>query len=143
MRLLLVEDSARLRELLSESLRGADYPLDVVGTARDFSAAIASAEYDLLIIDLGLPDGDGLALIRELREAGNTTPVLVITARAAVDDRVAGLDSGADDYLVKPFNHTELLARVRALLRRPRALREPIVQVGNVAYNEKTGENSR
>ena len=140
MRLLLVEDSARLRELLSESLRGADYPLDVAGTARDFRAAIASAEYDLLIIDLGLPDGDGLTLIRELREAENTTPVLVITARAAVDDRVAGLDSGADDYLVKPFNHTELLARVRALLRRPRALREPIVQVGNVAYNEKTGE---
>ena len=133
MRLLLVEDSARLSELLSESLRGADYPLDVAGTARDFRAAIASAEYDLLIIDLGVPDGDGLTLIRELREAGNTTPVLVITARAAVDDRVAGLDSGADDYLVKPFNHTELLARVRALLRRPRALREPIVQVGNVA----------
>jgi len=140
MRLLLVEDSARLRELLSESLRAADYPLDVVGTARDFRAAIASAEYDLLIIDLGLPDGDGLALIRELREGGNTTPVLVITARAAVDDRVAGLDSGADDYLVKPFNHTELLARVRALLRRPRTLREPIVQVGNVTCNEKTGE---
>jgi len=140
MRLLLVEDSARLRELLSESLRGADYPLDIVGTASEFRAAIGSTDYDLLIVDLGLPDGDGLALIRQAREAGSTTPVLVITARATVDDRVAGLDGGADDYLVKPFNHTELLARVRALLRRPRALREPTVQVGNLVYSERTGE---
>ena len=140
MKLLLVEDSARLRDLLSESLRGADYPLDIVGTASDFRAAIGSTDYDLLIVDLGLPDGDGLALIRQAREAGSTTPVLVITARATVDDRVAGLDSGADDYLVKPFNHTELLARVRALLRRPRALREPTVQVGNLVYSERTGE---
>jgi len=140
MRLLLVEDSARLRELLSESLRGADYPLDIVGTASEFRAAIGSTDYDLLIVDLGLPDGDGLALIRQAREAGSTTPVLVITARATVDDRVAGLDGGADDYLVKPFNHTELLARVRALLRRPRALREPTLQVGNLVYSERTGE---
>jgi len=140
MRLLLVEDSARLRELLSESLRGADYPLDIVGTASEFRAAIGLTDYDLLIVDLGLPDGDGLALIRQAREAGSTTPVLVITARATVDDRVAGLDGGADDYLVKPFNHTELLARVRALLRRPRALREPTLQVGNLVYSERTGE---
>lgn len=140
MKLLLVEDSTRLRELFAERLRGADYALDVAATATEFRRAVASGPHDLFIVDLGLPDGDGLALIRELREADNSTPVLVITARATVDDRVAGLDGGTDDYLIKPFNHTELLARVRALLRRRRTLVEPTLQAGNLAYNEGTGE---
>jgi DNA-binding response OmpR family regulator len=140
MRLLLVEDSARLRELLGERLRAADYALDVAATAAEFREEAASGRYDLFIVDLGLPDGDGLMLIRELREAGNATAILVITARATIDDRVAGLDGGADDYLVKPFNHSELLARVRALLRRPRAIAEATLQAGNLSYNQATGE---
>ena len=139
-RLLLVEDSIRLQALLSDSLRGADYPLDVVGTMAEARAATAEVSYALQIIDLGLPDGDGLALIHEQRSAGCNTPILVITARGGIDDRIAGLDSGADDYLVKPFSHLELLARVRALLRRPRDLRAPMLQIGRLVLNEATGE---
>jgi two-component system, OmpR family, response regulator len=139
-RLLLAEDSSRLQMLLSESLRGADYPVDVVGTAAEARAATAEVSYDLLIIDLGLPDDDGISLIHEARSTGCNAPILVITARAGIDDRIAGLDSGADDYLVKPFSHLELLARVRALLRRPRDLREPILQVGRLVLNEATSE---
>src|SRR5262245_62659405 len=104
MRLLLVEDSLRLRELLGENLRDADYPLDTVGTVAEAHAAASVVRYDLFIIDLGLPDGDGMALIHELRAGGCKTPILVITARAGVSDRIAGLDGGADDYIVKPFN---------------------------------------
>jgi len=139
-RLLLVEDSIRLQALLSDSLRGADYPLDVVGTMAEARAATAEVSYALQIIDLGLPDGDGLALIHEQRSAGCNTPILVITARGGIDDRIAGLDSGADDYLVKPFSHLELLARVRALLRRPRDLRAPMLQIGRLVLNEATSE---
>ncbi len=115
MRVLLLEDSARLRDLLGETLRDAGYGLDVIPTASEFRTAVAAVSYDLLIVDLGLPDGDGIDLIKELRAAGNATPVLVMTARVTVTERIAGLDSGADDYLIKPFNHDELLARVRAL----------------------------
>jgi DNA-binding response OmpR family regulator len=139
-RLLLVEDSVRLQALLSENLRGAEYPLDVVGTAAEACAALAEVTYDLLIIDLGLPDGDGIVLIHEARAAGCKTPILVITARAGIDDRIAALDSGADDYLVKPFSHLELLARIRALLRRPPDMRQPILQIGRLVLNEATSE---
>src|SRR5262245_62229484 len=90
MRLLLVEDSTRLRELLGENLRDADYPLDAVGTAAEARAAIAVVKYDLFVIDLGLPDDDGMTLIHELRSAGCKTPILVITARAGITDRIAG-----------------------------------------------------
>src|SRR5262249_61999637 len=141
-RLLLVEDSIRLQALLSESLRGANYQLDVVGTVGEARAATAEIGYSLVIIDLGLPDGDGIALIHEQRAAGQNTPILVITARAGVDDRITGLDSGADDYLVKPFSHLELLARIRAILRRPRGIREPVLQVGRLVLNEATSEVS-
>lgn len=137
-KLLLVEDSERLRHLLGESLREAGYPLDTVDTAAEFRAAAHAVNFDLFIIDLGLPDGDGLQLIRELRASECKTPILVITARAAVDDRIGALDGGADDYLIKPFNHAELLARVRALLRRPHELRDPMVQVGHLTFNEIT-----
>ena len=140
MRLLLVEDSERLRQLLGENLREADYALDIVASAAEFRAAVRSVNFDLFIVDLGLPDGDGLQLIRELRASDCRTPVLVITARAAVDDRIAALDGGADDYLIKPFNHAELLARVRALLRRPRELRDPIMQIGGLVFNEVTSD---
>jgi two-component system response regulator TctD len=140
MRLLLLEDSARLRDLLGETLREAGYSLDIVANANAFQKAIDDVRYDLVVIDLGLPDGDGLEIIRMLRSAGVSLPILVITARASVQDRIAGLDVGADDYLVKPFNHSELLARVRALLRRPAKLTGPEFRIGRLSFREVTGE---
>lgn len=142
MRLLLVEDSERLQTAVRDSLCAADYLLDIVGTAVAFRSAIALVSYDLLIIDLGLPDGDGLALIREMRARGCDTPILVITARAEINARVTGLEGGADDYLVKPFHQAELLARVRALLRRPRAIRPREMRVGLLTVHADTGEAS-
>lgn len=135
MRLLLVEDNPRLQDLLSEALNGAGYSLDAAGTVADLFASVAVVAYDLIIVDLGLPDGDGLVAIRRLRAEGHGMPILVITARGSVDDRVSGLDAGADDYLTKPFNNAELLARVRALLRRPSGVIGPLVEVGNTSIN--------
>jgi DNA-binding response OmpR family regulator len=99
-------------------------------------------QYDLIIVDLGLPDGDGLAAIRGLRSSGHSMPILIITARGSIEDRVIGLDSGADDYLIKPFNHAELVARVRALLRRPSELQGPVLKFGRVEFDEARGEVS-
>lgn len=135
MRLLLVEDNPRLQVLLVETLNGAGYGLDAVGSVADLFASAAVVEYDLVIVDLGLPDGDGLVAIRRLRAEGRTMPILVITARGSIDDRVSGLDAGADDYLTKPFNNAELLARVRALLRRPAGVIGPLIEVGNTSIN--------
>ena len=140
LRLLLLEDNTRLQELLGKTLREAHHAVDMVGTIADFRIAAEAVGYDLFIVDLGLPDGDGITLIRELRSTGLRSPILVITARIAVDDRIAGLDCGADDYLNKPFSHLELLARVRALLRRPPALRTSTLQFGRVALDETTGQ---
>lgn len=140
MRFLLVEDNQRLQLLLGEAVKAAGYGLDTVSTVADFLACTASTVYDLIIVDLGLPDGDGLEAIRGLRAKGNSTPILVVTARANVDDRVLGLDAGADDYLPKPFNNAEFLARVRALLRRPGDVVGPIVEIGNTRINIGTLE---
>ena len=140
MRLLLVEDSLRLQELLADPLRRAGYGLDAVGTVAELLSSVAVVQYDLIIVDLGLPDGDGLSAIRSLRSLGHSTPILIITARGSVEDRVIGLDSGADDYLIKPFNHAELLARVRALLRRPSELQGPVFRYGEVELDEARGE---
>jgi DNA-binding response OmpR family regulator len=140
MRLLIVEDNQRLQELLATSLKRAGYGVDVAGTVADFLGSIAAAPYDLVIVDLGLPDGDGLSGIRALREQGQSMPVLVITARGSIEDRVSGLDGGADDYLIKPFNHTEFLARVRALLRRPSELHAPVLCRGDLELDEAKGQ---
>jgi len=139
-RLLLVEDSKRLQELLSESLASAGYKLDLASTAGELFTMVEAVNYDMLIVDLGLPDGDGLTAIKALRARGSTTPILIITARGSIDDRVSGLDSGADDYLIKPFNHSELLARVRALLRRPADMHGPILKRGGLEFEEAKGE---
>ena len=139
MRLLLVEDSVRLRELLTERVHDAGWRLDAVATAAEAEAATRSVAYDLALLDLGLPDRDGIALIRELRKRGFAAPILVITARGAVDDRVAALDSGADDYLVKPFNHTELLARCRALLRRRSTAVVELFEVAGISFDPALG----
>jgi two-component system response regulator TctD len=134
-RFLLVEDSARLRELLSERVRGANWRLDAVDRVAAARDAAARVEYDLVLLDLGLPDGDAMGLIREWRRAGFAAPILVITARASIDDRIEALDSGADDYLVKPFNHFELLARCRALLRRSASRSSDEIAVGALVFD--------
>jgi len=140
MRLLLVEDSDRLRALVAETIREAGWRLDAVASLGEAEAALASAGYDLVLLDLGLPDGDGLDLVRAMRRGGDKTPVLVLTARGAVDERIAGLDAGADDYLAKPFNNRELLARARALLRRAPIAVQPIVAAGALAFDSATQE---
>jgi two-component system OmpR family response regulator len=140
MRFLLAEDSVRLQQLLSETLRSAGYRLDVVGRVAEIHESAAAVCYDLMIVDLGLPDGDGIEAIQKLRRHGYRKPILVITARGSVDDRICGLDSGADDYLTKPFNHGELLARVRALMRRQGDAAEAILSVGNVTLDPSASE---
>ena len=139
MRLLLVEDNPRLRELLTESVHGADWRIVSFGTFEDGQNAEATTDYDLLLIDLGLPDGDGLDLIRAIRKRAVKTPSLVLTACGAIDERIAGLDAGADDYLVKPFNHGEFLARCRALLRRPPDTAPPIPVAGRLSFDPASG----
>jgi DNA-binding response OmpR family regulator len=121
MRLLIVEDEARLASHVRAAMSADGFVADHVGSCADARALIASTRYDAIVLDLGLPDGDGLALLSQVRSSGVAPPVLVLTARDSVDDRVAGLDAGADDYLTKPFAFAELAARIRALLRRPNA----------------------
>lgn len=135
MRLLLVEDSARLRDLVGETIRGAGWRLDAVATRLDAEEALANQQYDLVLLDLGLPDGDGTDIVRQLRRRKDPTPVLMLTARAAIDERIAGLDAGADDYLTKPFNNGELLARVRALLRRAPLSSDPVLVAGALSFD--------
>lgn len=140
MRLLMAEDNVRLQDLVREVIHDAGYLVDIVGGVHELLSAVAIVKYDLLIIDLGLPDGDGIDAIRCLRARGTTAPILVVTAREGIRDRIRGLDSGADDYLTKPFNSGELLARIRALLRRPPRMSETILQAGPLQCHEASGE---
>ena len=116
--ILLVEDDARTRALLEQGLSESDYRVTAVGRADAASAALRSREFSAVVLDLGLPDGDGVDLCRRWRDAGSRMPILILTARSGVSSRVEGLDAGADDYLEKPFALSELRARLRALLRR-------------------------
>lgn len=132
MRLLLVEDNARLARLIREGLDQQGFAVDWCETVDGAEHALKINDYDLLLLDLGLPDGEGLDLVRALRRRRDTMPILILTARGGLDDRVLGLDAGADDYLVKPFQIPELAARCRALLRRPGASLGTELTVGNV-----------
>ena len=121
MRVLLVEDNERLSSLMRGGLARGGFTVDAFDRLSDAEAAIDTVDYDLILLDLGLPDGDGMEWLKRFRRRSHAVPVLVVTARGGVTDRVAGLDTGADDYLVKPFEMDELLARCRAILRRPGA----------------------
>lgn len=119
MRILLIEDNERLAELVTKGLAANGLAADAFPTIGDAEAALASIDYQAVVLDLGLPDGDGLDLLKQIRKRGEGVPVLVLTARDGVEDRVRGLNAGADDYVLKPFAMEELVARIRALLRRP------------------------
>jgi DNA-binding response OmpR family regulator len=114
-----MEDESSTRELICDALLSANYVVDAVATVADAKNYAVSIHYDLLVFDWQLPDGSGVELCSWLREQGQNTPVLMLTARSNIGDKVTGLDSGADDYLTKPFDQRELLARVAAMLRRP------------------------
>jgi DNA-binding response OmpR family regulator len=135
MRLLLIEDNARLASLIREGLYRQGFAVDWYETVEGAQLALKIADYDLMLLDLGLPDGDGLDLVSAMRRRKNMTPILVLTARGGLDDRVNGLDAGADDYLVKPFQIPELAARCRALLRRPGASLGTQLRAGNVVLD--------
>ncbi len=132
MRLLLVEDNARLSALTGAALTKAGFEIDAFATASEAEAAVRSVDYAAMILDLGLPDQDGLILLRRLRASGSALPILILTARSGIEDRVRGLDAGADDYLVKPFAQEELLARIRVVLRRPGSLLGNALQLGEL-----------
>jgi DNA-binding response OmpR family regulator len=135
MRLLVVEDEPRITEIIKAALQEAGFVVDAVRLEVDAREALANIAYDAAILDLGLPDGDGLKLIARLRSTGNRTPILILTARDTVEQRVLGLDAGADDYLVKPFAMRELIARTKALLRRPGGALGTTLAAGNVVFD--------
>ena len=135
MRLLLVEDNRDLAVLLKERFGSAGFAVDHLETAADAQDVLRRTHYSAVILDLGLPDRDGLSILRALRARKDATPVVVLTARGGLHDRVAGLQDGADDYIVKPFAFEELLARLRAVLRRPGELLGPALTVGNVMHD--------
>jgi two-component system response regulator TctD len=132
LRLLVVEDNAELRSLLARGLGEEGFAVDQATTAEEAAEAVSGARYAAVVLDLGLPDKDGAVVLRDMRARRNSTPVLVLTARGGVHDRVAGLQGGADDYLVKPFAFEELVARLRALLRRPGDMLGAVLQLGDL-----------
>ena len=137
-RILLVEDDLMIGEAVSVALKDAAYAVDWVKDGATADRVLESAEYQAVLLDLGLPKRDGLEVLRRLRQAGNTVPVIVITARDSVDDRIKGLDFGADDYLVKPFNLNEMLARLRAIIRRQGGQATPLLTNGKVTLDLAT-----
>lgn len=144
MRILIIEDEVRLAEAIKRSLQAAQFAVDTVHDGPSGVSAAQDADYDLVILDRLLPGGiDGLAICQQLREAGIMTPVLMLTALGEVDDRVRGLQAGADDYMIKPFAMRELLARVQVLLRRPNTLAGPLLRVDDLTLNTETYEVKR
>lgn len=143
MRILLVEDEPALRAAVARALRDDGHAVDECGALRDAEVELDCADYGLVILDRGLPDGDGLDALRRWRRAGRATPVLVLTARGAVGERIEGLDSGADDYVVKPFDLGELRARVRSVARRGPARVDPVLRVADLELDTARAEVRR
>ena len=143
MRILLVEDEPRMANVIAKGLREQSFAVDV---AQDGDAGLYQSsvnDYDLIVLDVLLPNRDGFEVCRELRARGDATPVLMLTARAAVDDRLTGFDAGADDYLTKPFSFRELVARIRALLRRDSQLRPDIFEIADLIVDSASHRVSR
>jgi DNA-binding response OmpR family regulator len=140
MRLLLVEDDSRIARFIAKGLREQSYAIDVVGAGEQALYQAAINTYDLVILDVMIPAPDGFAVCRELRKSGHRMPILMLTARDAVEDRIAGLDGGADDYLTKPFEFRELLARLRALIRRTGSLQAAQLVVADLIV-DTVGQN--
>jgi len=128
MKVLIVEDQQRLGQFLEHGLKECSHTAYWVGTCKDAKDALAESPYDVVLLDLGLPDGDGIDLLRQWRASGFNEPVLILSARDSVEDRVKGLDVGADDYLPKPFSFAELLARVRSLMRRQSSVKHTVLE---------------
>ena len=140
MRVLLVEDDPKLREQLARALCAADYAVDEADNGRDALFLGQEEPFDVVVLDLGLPVLDGLSVLRRWREAGRTMPVLILTARASWHEKVEGIDAGADDYLTKPFHTEELLARLRALIRRAQGMASPLLEYGGVTLDTRSGQ---
>ncbi|MGA7181072.1 MAG: response regulator [Thiobacillaceae bacterium] len=140
MRILLVEDDPMIGEAVSVALKDAAYAVDWVKDGATASRVLENTEHQAVLLDLGLPRRDGLDVLRRLRQAGNPVPVIIITARDSVEDRIKGLDFGADDYLVKPFDVNELLARLRAIIRRKGGQAVPVLTNGRVSLDPATRE---
>ena len=143
MRVLVVEDTERMAELLRRGLTEEGYAVDVVATGEDAVWMSSENPYDAVVLDLMLPDVDGFEVCRLMRASGQAAPVLMLTARDALEDRIAGLDAGADDYLTKPFSFAELLARLRALRRRGDQLKASVLAVGDLTLDSATHEAQR
>ena len=143
MRVLIIEDEPELRAQIADTLRQQNYTVDTAGDGVTGLERACTEPYDLLILDIMLPVQDGFAVLREMRAEQVATPVLMLTARVEVEDRVRGLDLGADDYLLKPFSMAELLARIRALLRRSHTQASPLLTVGDIHLDTGTREVTR
>lgn len=143
MRILLVEDDPMIGEAVSTALKDAAYAVDWVTDGIAADATLRHGEHQAVLLDLGLPKRDGLEVLRQLRQGGNPVPVIVITARDGVDNRIKGLDFGADDYLVKPFDVSELLARLRAVVRRQGGQAAPMLSNGRISLDPATHEARR
>lgn len=139
MRFLILDDDPRFGTILRDHIRTSGLDADVVMTAADFRAVADTSIYDLFIIDLNLPDGDGIDVVRDCRRRFQQVPILIISARSTVSQRVLGLNEGADDYLIKPFHAQELHARIRALLRRQRIPVSAKIQLGQIVLDPSSG----
>ncbi|WP_142847559.1 response regulator transcription factor [Telmatospirillum sp. J64-1] len=135
MRFLVVEDNRSLAQSIARTLQQVDHAVDMLHNAADAMDVLGRESYDLVILDLSLPGGDGLDVLRSLRRNQNDVPVLILTARGELNERLAGLNAGADDYMVKPFELSELEARARVLLRRSSGSRSPLIEAGPLAFD--------
>lgn len=135
MRIFLIEDNRRLSDAIADSLRKSGFDVDTAAEGDAALSVLLYQAYDLVILDLGLPDMDGMDVLKKLREKKNTTPALILTARDSLTDKIAGLNCGADDYMVKPFETEELVARIQAILRRPERALQPTITLNNLAFD--------
>jgi DNA-binding response OmpR family regulator len=138
-KVLVIEDTQKLGAAIHEAMSRSQFVCDLAPTIEEADALLSTTSYDLILLDLSLPDGDGLDFLRKLRAARIHTPVIVLTARGGLNDRISGLDDGADDYLVKPFELSEMVSRCRAVLRRPDRLNVEPIRIGKLQFDQRSG----